>query len=156
MNPGFRLVDLLDAPPLALDALAAIAGQEGCAHVARLAAEHRAGGVAFRAPGCGLLGATAAGADRSGLIGVGGVTPDSVDPTMLRMRRFYVHPGFRRTGIGARLVAALLTDARQTSERIVVHAGDGRAAAFWERMGFAAVTGKPHSHEFSLHLRNGA
>ncbi len=91
---------------------------------------------------------------QSRLIAVGGITPDPVDPTMLRMRRFYVHPGHRRMGIGERLVAALLDQARKTTERIVVHAGDDQSAAFWQRMGFVPVPNRNHTHEFSEPMRN--
>jgi GNAT superfamily N-acetyltransferase len=39
---------------------------------------------------------------------MGGITVDPIVPEALRMRRFYVRPAFRRTGIGREIGLALL------------------------------------------------
>jgi GNAT superfamily N-acetyltransferase len=54
------------------------------------------------------------------LAGIGGLTIDPVIPAVLRMRRFYVRPAFRRRGVGRRLAAALL--ARAGGRAITVNA----------------------------------
>jgi GNAT superfamily N-acetyltransferase len=49
------------------------------------------------------------------LAAIGGITIDPVVPNMLRMRRFYVRPAFRRTGIGREIAQALPQDGPKRS-----------------------------------------
>jgi GNAT superfamily N-acetyltransferase len=46
------------------------------------------------------------------LAAIGGITIDPIVPDALRMRRFYVRPAFRRTGIRGEIAQALLKSAR--------------------------------------------
>lgn len=80
------------------------------------------------------------------LAGVGGLTLDPVVPGALRMRRFYVHPAFRRHGIGRRLAVALLERPGTAGRRVTVNAGTAEAPAFWAALGFVAERRDGHSH----------
>lgn len=80
------------------------------------------------------------------LAGVGGLTLDPVVPGALRMRRFYVHPAFRRYGVGRKLAMALLERPGTASRRVAVNAGIAGAPAFWEALGFAAEPCCGHTH----------
>ncbi len=80
------------------------------------------------------------------LAGVGGLTLDPVVPGALRMRRFYVHPAFRRYGIGRRLAVALLERPGTAGRRVTVNAGTAGAPVFWEALGFVAEQRDRHTH----------
>lgn len=76
--------------------------------------------------------------------GIGGITQDFVEASCLRMRRFYVRPGYRRLGIGRKIALRILDQARPLNRQIVLHA-DGRSAeAFWLTLGFVPVD-RPHT-----------
>jgi GNAT superfamily N-acetyltransferase len=60
------------------------------------------------------------------------------------MRRFYVRPNFRRSGIGRRLVAALLAEAGSVRP-IMVNANPG-SISFWESLGFKPDPRNGHTH----------
>lgn len=93
-----------------------------------------------------LLGAT--GAD--GLIAIGGLTvePEFTDEPAMRIRRLYVRPYARRTGVGRTLGTALLQEALDTVRLVTVNAGGTLAPAYWIALGFQRVNGRPWTHEF--------
>ena len=90
--------------PAGFPTLRAEARREGYRFLERLASEWEAGVARFDRPSEALLAAHVTGV----LAGLGGVTLDPVVPGALRIRRFYVHPAFRRHGIGRRLAVVLL------------------------------------------------
>ncbi len=83
----------------------------------RLAADWEAGTTWFDRDGETLLAARVDGV----LAGIGGLTVEPVTAGALRMRRFYVRPAYRRSGVGRQLVTALL-DGVSTNRLITVNA----------------------------------
>ncbi|MGC9270282.1 GNAT family N-acetyltransferase, partial [Acidiphilium sp.] len=79
------------------------------------------------------------------LAGIGGITRDPIAPRAFRMRRFYVRPLFRRTGVGRALVTQLMA-AVPHGAIVTVHAGDAAASAFWVALGFAPEARDGHTH----------
>lgn len=137
-----QLVRLDDALPDGFDALRSEADAEGHRHMSRLAAEVAATPEMFTA----LLAAFGDGV----LVGVGGVTPEpeAAPGEAWRMRRLFVSPRARRSGVARALANALLAEALGLSRLVTVHAGNPDAEAFWEAMGFERVSGRAWSHQF--------
>lgn len=131
-----------------IDILADKAAAEGYQHIARLKREWQDGSERFVADGCVLLLGYAPDSD---LVprpaAMGGVTRDPVLLHLLRMRRFYVDPEFRRCGYGRTLATALIQEAQAISPILTVHATEDQARFFWESLGFAPVDGLNHTHE---------
>lgn len=122
--------------------LRAEAWREGHRFLERLASEWEAGLARFDRPGEALLTAHLAGL----LAGIGGLTLDPAVPGALRMRRFYVHPAFRRQRIGRRLAVALLDRPGTAGRSVTVNAGTVLAPVFWEALGFVAAPCDGYTH----------
>jgi GNAT superfamily N-acetyltransferase len=69
------------------------------------------------------------------------------------MRRFYIRPEHRRTGIGRKLAAALLEWARSFTTLVTVNAAPA-SSGFWESLGFTpdARDGRTHVHQPNTRL----
>jgi GNAT superfamily N-acetyltransferase len=146
----FTFVRMADELPADLDDLAEAAEAEGYNHIHRLLADWRDGKERFTSDGCLLLAAYASdGHAPPQAVAIGGVTRDPFLQDALRLRRFYVRPEVRRQGLGASLATALIQEASATGKAIVVHAGDERAAKFWESLGFSQVHGANHTHDLT-------
>ena len=86
--------------------------------------------------------------DRSRVVGVAQWGRLGADPVIYKL---YVHPEFRGGGLGPQLIARLIDDLPADAERVFVEhvAANERAAAFYEREGFAVervdqhVSGSP-------------
>ncbi len=128
--------------PHGIAVLRAEARREGHRFLERLAADWTSGIVRFDRPGEALLTASLAGA----LAGVGGLTLDPAVPGALRMWRFYIHPAWRRQGIGRRLAVALLERPGTAGRSVTVNAGTVLAPVFWEALGFVADLCNGHTH----------
>jgi GNAT superfamily N-acetyltransferase len=137
--PELRLV--IENLPAGFDALRAEARAEGYLFIERLAADWEAHKMRFEHNGEALLAAHVA----AELAGIGGLTIDPVLPGALRMRRFYIRPPFRRSGIGQKLATALLERARSTSRLVTVNAAPA-SVAFWETLGFTPDKRDGHTH----------
>lgn len=135
-------IDVAGALPAGFPALRAEARREGFRFLDRLASEWEAGTARFDRSGEVLLAASMGDV----LAGVGGLTLDPVVPDALRMRRFYVHPAFRRYGVGRRLAVALLERPGTAGRRVTVNAGTAGAPAFWEALGFVPGRCDGHTH----------
>ena len=136
-----QLVRLSDHLPQGFDNLLALASAEGHRNMARLADELSTGSTAYIA----LLAAMREGT----LIGIGGMTlePESANETAIRLRRLYVAPSVRRTGVARSLVSALQQEAWDQVDLVTVHAGSAEAWRFWEAQGFSTVDGAPWTHQ---------
>jgi GNAT superfamily N-acetyltransferase len=115
---------------------------EGHTHMDWLATDWDTGANRFNAAGEALLSAFVGGT----LAGIGGITVDSADPAVLRMRRFYVRLVFRRHGVGRRLADALVTKARRATNCVVLNAQTEQASRFWEAQGFVPDAHNGHTH----------
>ncbi|MEM1161962.1 MAG: GNAT family N-acetyltransferase [Pseudomonadota bacterium] len=128
--------------PKDLALLQSEAKAEGYLFIERLADEWAASEARFDRPGESLLIARCQGQ----LAGIGGITIDPFDTAALRMRRFYVRPAFRRSGVARMLAGALISRALETGRVLTVNAGTDVAPPFWERMGFIPVDAEHHTH----------
>jgi GNAT superfamily N-acetyltransferase len=136
-----KLQHVIQELPADLDALRAEARAEGYRFVERLAVDWASGTMRFDGQGEALLAARL----KTVLCGIGGLTIDPVVPDALRMRRFYVRPAYRRSGIGRMLAIALLERAQSRSGLVTVNAAPA-SAAFWESLGFAPDIRDGHTH----------
>jgi len=137
-----QLVRIAGPLPPDFARLRAAADAEGFRALARLQAEWADDREAFVC----LLAAIQAGR----LAAIGGLTPEP-EPrgeAALRVRRLYVDPAARRSGVGRSLVNALLQEALGCVSLVTINARDTLAPAFWEALGFDRVDGLPWSHQF--------
>ena len=132
---------VIDELPADLAALREEARAEGYRFVERLATDWGSGTIRFDRQGEALLAARL----RRVLAGIGGLTIDPVVPDALRMRRFYVRPAYRRSGVGRELATALLERARSFSGLVTVNAAPA-STLFWESLGFAPDARDGHTH----------
>lgn len=140
-----QLVRLQDDLPADFARLRAAADAEGFRALARLEAEWAEDRDAFVC----LLGAMQG--DR--LAAIGGLTPEpeALGQAAMRVRRLYVDPAARRSGVGRTLVNALLQEALDSVSLVTINARDTLAPAFWDALGFARVADLPWSHQFAAH-----
>ena len=113
---------------------------EGHQFLDRLASDWVSGAMRFDRPGEALLVSYSEGV----LAAIGGITIDPIVPDALRMRRFYVRPAFRRTGIGSEIAQALLERAR--SVPVVTLNAAVQSVPFWETQGFVPQARDGHTH----------
>ncbi|MBV9860745.1 MAG: GNAT family N-acetyltransferase [Alphaproteobacteria bacterium] len=144
MRAAVRLEAVIAALPAGIGELQAEARAEGYKMLERLAADWNCGTTRFDQPGEALLAARVEG----GLAGIGGLTADPGNPTLLRMRRFYVRRRFRQIGIGRELAGALLERATRDGRAVAVNAAAG-SGAFWEALGFKPDRRNGHTHIFA-------
>jgi GNAT superfamily N-acetyltransferase len=129
-----QIVRIFDALPDAFDALKADAVAEGVRNVSLLAAEWTSGVDQYDGRDEALFAAFIEG----DLAGIGGVTTETGagEPAM-RMRRLYVRPAFRRTGLGRVLAGAMMQQGFAGARLLTANARATPAAPpFWEAMGF--------------------
>ena len=124
---------------LPLESLAPLVEQSkraGWRHLERLREDWASGRNRF----CGHGEALFSGWDQDALVAIGGVNrePHANDPSVARLRRLYVHEGYRGRGYGALLVAQLVEHAKTYFREIRLGAGSADAAAFFELLGFAS------------------
>lgn len=140
-----QLVRVIDELPGDFERLRSAATAEGHRHLDRLGHEWSSGVQRFAGSGEALLTAYQEGE----LVGIGGITHEASEAAepALRMRRPFVHPDARRTGVARTIVAALIQEGFDNAALLTVHAGDGTASAFWEAQGFHRVVGRAWSLE---------
>lgn len=123
--------------PDGLDALASAATAEGIRIVSTVVARWRDGTERFDGPGERLLVAVD---DAGRVVGIGGISACPTVAGALRVRRFYVDPGWRRAGVGRALAEAVIEHALAHVDLLTCNARASAAApVFWERMGFEPV-----------------
>lgn len=142
-----RVVRLVEALPDEFAAILVEAAAEGVRNMAMLATEVGSHDDPYVDPGA-LFAAWVDGE----LAGVGGVTVETTltEPAM-RMRRLYVRPAFRRTGVARALAGAMMQQGFQTAPLLTLNAQASAAAPpFWESMGFERVDRQRITHALRL------
>jgi GNAT superfamily N-acetyltransferase len=134
-------IERITALPDGIDVMRAEAVAEGFDHIETLWRQWQEG---FRFTRFGEM-LVAAFVDDE-LAGIGGVTEDFIDPTCLRMRRFYERPKFRRLGVARALAVYLIRRALTVHRPIVLFTDTARGAAFWESMGFVPTEREKATH----------
>lgn len=137
-----QIVRVVEALPDGFEALLADARTEGVRNMALLADEWASGAERFDGQGAALFAAFVEGE----LAGVGGVTAEKAEPAM-RMRRLYVRPRFRRSGVGRALAGAMVQQGFEAADVLTVNARASDAAGpFWEALGFRLVDAPGYTH----------
>ena len=122
---------------VALETLRAESVVEGYKFVARLCDEWRSGLNRFGASGEGLFVAQ----DLAGIVGVCGLNRDPYvhDPSIGRVRHLYVHPSYRRQGIGRALVRTVMEAARIRFRMLRLKTTPA-AESFYRSLGFQCIS----------------
>ncbi len=139
--PSVRFQRVVEELPADFDTICVEARAEGYKFLDRLATDWASGAIRFDQPGEALLAAYS----DDVLAAIGGITIDPFVPDALRMRRFYVRPAFRRTGIGREIAHALLERAFRTSRVVTLNAAVD-SVPFWENLGFVPQVRDGHTH----------
>lgn len=119
---------------------------EGIRNMAMLESDWLSGANRFEAAGEALFGACFG----EQLVGVGGVSRETgyAEPAM-RMRRLFVLPAFRRTGVGQLLAKACIRHGLGSADPLTCNAQASAAAGpFWESLGFAPIEHPSITHVF--------
>lgn len=150
---GPVVIRRIDALPDDLDQLVRTADGESFSFVARLRRDWLAGANRFDLAGEALFEARAGGA----LVGIGGLNRDPYagDDEVGRVRHVYVLPAARGSGLGRRLVKAVVDAARETFRvlrlRTTTEAGD----RFYRALGFEPTEGEADAtHRLSIRPRS--
>ncbi|PKG28039.1 N-acetyltransferase [Cytobacillus horneckiae] len=117
--------------------------EEGYHFLLRLLNEYISGVNRFDKEGEGLYGVYKE--DR--LIAIGGINidPYAFQPSIGRLRRFYVSKNARRTGVGTQLLNRIIKDAGGGFKVIVLHTDTAGAADFYTSFGFIKSDRYPQS-----------
>lgn len=127
--------------PQDLEEIVRLSLSEDFRAVRRLREEWDSGANRFDRPGEILLEARVG----SRLVGVCGLNRDPYarQPELGRLRHLYVHPEFRRRGIGRALVSMVIEHARGRFSRVRLRTQDADADRFYLAIGFRRVVGEP-------------
>lgn len=128
--------------------LADAANAEGVRNMALLMVAWESGAQRFDADGAALFAAM----DEGRCAGIGGVRRETgAGESAMRMHRFYVHPAYRRLGIGKRIAEAVMAHALMHASLLTCNARASMAAApFWLSLGFAPVDSASYTHIFRI------
>jgi len=144
-----RHVRKIELPVEGLDALLSEASAEGFTFLDCLVPDWADGSNRFCGEGEGFYAVFEQGEEgQEQLVAVGGLNrdPHLNSPEVGRLRRIYVRAPFRRRGIGAELVAAMLADARRSFLCVRLRAMNDGAARLYESFGFQACDDPNASH----------
>jgi GNAT superfamily N-acetyltransferase len=139
--PPVRLEAVVDKLPADFGTMQAEARAEGYRFLDRLGSDWGAGAMRFDRPGEALLAAYS----EDVLAAIGGITVDPIVPDALRMRRFYMRPAFRRTGIGREIALALLEGGLQRVRVVTLNAAE-KSVPFWKAPGFVSEARDGYTH----------
>lgn len=87
--------------------------------------------------------------DEAFLIGIGGINQDTYSNVKSegRIRRFYIHPLYRRKGLATQLLTRIVEDSSSAFEKITLRTDSEAAASFYESFGFEGIfDSKFHTH----------
>jgi GNAT superfamily N-acetyltransferase len=150
MRAAVYLEPVFDELPPSIKTLRVEAAGEDYRFLERLVAEWISHETRFDREGESLLAAYVEGE----FVGIGGITVDPALMGVLRMRRFYIRPLWRRHGIGRKLALSLLGRVERVNRMVTVNAGTAEAPAFWEALGFTPDRRNGHTHVFNLQSSN--
>ncbi|QDQ29259.1 GNAT family N-acetyltransferase [Chitinimonas arctica] len=135
------------ALPGDIEQLCLLSEGEGLRFLRRLIKDWECGDNRFDQPGEALFAVELDGQ----LAGVGGINCDCDDPHLGRVRRVYVHPDFRRRGVGTALIRTIETHAAGRFKRLVLFTESWAAAGFYDQLAYRPIVGHPQrSHEKML------
>lgn len=86
------------------------------------------------------------------IIGIGGINknPYSEDEKEGRIRRFYIHPNYRKRKIGTRLIRKIIEDYKLKYQKLTLRTDNEIASKFYESIGFKKVESKNSTHAISF------
>ena len=144
-------IQKIELPIPGLQELRSEARGEGYAFIEKLVTEWVSGENRFDAPGEILVGEM----DQGQLVAVGGLNRDPFValPEVGRIRRVYVRPAWRNTGLGKALVLALLEHASRSFLCVRLRAENCNAARLYESMGFSPFADPTATHILTLESR---
>ncbi|SHE15330.1 ADP-ribose pyrophosphatase [Chlamydia abortus] len=130
---SIRVAQVTSLDPESLSSLVKCSQEEGFRHLVRLVKEYEQGENTFSRQGEALFAAIRG----EQIVGVCGLNQDpySQDKTG-RVRRLYVLPEFRRSGIGRKLTEEVIKEAAKHYKRLVLRTDNEAAAKFYEALGF--------------------
>lgn len=140
--------------PSAIADLARVASEEGVRNVCMLMDAWQNGSQRFDRDGAALFAAV----DESALAGIGGVKCETdAGESAMRMHRFYVHPAYRRLGLGKRIARDVMSHALMHAPLLTCNARASEAAEpFWLSLGFARVDSASYTHIFRIRTNTDA
>lgn len=135
-----------DALPGGISTLVTASRAEGIRNISMLVEQWHSGAQRFNHHNAALFAAM----QDSELAGIGGITrEEGLDDPAMRVRRFYVLPQFRRSGIATALAKACMAHGLSVCPTLTCNAQASDAAGvFWEAMGFEAVELPTITHVF--------
>ena len=149
-----QIVRVDGALPPGIAELSATAAAEGVRNVARLLEAWEDGTQRFDHESAAFFAANVEGE----LAGIGGVRrEEAAGESAMRMHRFYVHPAYRRLGIGKRIAHAAMAHALAHAALLTCNARASAAAGpFWESLGFSRCEGYGYTHIFRTRMNSPA
>lgn len=145
---GKRLVTRIDQLPEGIDELLTRSEEEGYNFIRRLIADFDTGRNCFDQPGEALFAAL----DGERLVAIGGVNIDPFESVsgIGRVRRVYVLPECRGSGLGRLLMDEIEAHATQYFRLLNLYTDTVDAALFYQRLGYEAVALDEASHQKAL------
>lgn len=142
------LIQATEQLPPQIQALAQHAAKEGYEPLTRLIEEYQSGKNRFDQKGEVLLLAY----DQDQLIACGGLNQqwgeNEIEARIGRVRRFYVHPKYRKSGVGRQLLAHLEKCARPNFSALCLNTADLSAASFYQKQNYVFVENHPNYNYF--------
>jgi GNAT superfamily N-acetyltransferase len=130
-----------------LDALITDSLREGYGMVNRLKNDYEAGTNTFSKEGENLYGYF-----NNQILAIGGINIESdlICKNAGRIRRVYVHPSIRGTGIGKMLLAQIMKDASQYFKYLTCNVGPLKSYGFYESIGFEKANQETITHIYKF------
>ena len=129
--------------PQDLDELSRTARNEGFTFLDRLIQDFEKGANRFAGPSEALFEAR----QQSRLVAIGGlnIDPYATKASVGRIRRFYVSPDHRRSGVGRSLLEAIEQHAKFSFSELRLRTDTARGASFYDRMDYQRVANQKHA-----------